>query len=285
MKPTELPSYEATWWPVVLETIPGSAERIVTAIVAQGESGQSKVRQIIPPTTLVAMFGSAGKGMQLLIGNTVVNLQQQLDAGVHVKELEFPYGGVELGQPRDCLAHDLNEVFEVAVRLSSAFGISTFGMVEKVGRETQMAFDEWAEQVKTQTQVTWQSPLTDAFNVKVKSPSRKQTRIGFVYGGYAANFGVLRPSFSSGDTRALKLKLFDLETYRRSRPVAVHDAEVIVGCPMITAQSPLSRREQDSVNSSWEFIADEARARNVVPIRCERPTDAASHLLQRLRQA
>ena len=85
----------------------------------------------------------------------------------------------------------------MAVRLSSAFGISTFGTVEKVGRETQMAFDEWADQIREQTLMTWEQPLTDAFNVKVKWPSRKQSRIGFVYGGYAANFGVLRPGFSS----------------------------------------------------------------------------------------
>lgn len=285
MKPTELPDYEATWWPVVVETIPGSAERIVTAVLAKGESGQSQVRQIIPPATLIAMFGSAGKGMQLLIGNTVISIQQQLDAGIHIRDLEFPYGGIELGTPRDCVAHDFNEVFEVAVRLSSAFGISTFGTVEKVGRETQMAFDEWATEVRAQTLMTWEAPLNDAFNVKVKWGSKKQTRIGFVYGGYVANFGVLRPGFSSGDTRALKLKLFDLETYRRTHPIVVQKTEVIVGCPMITADSALTRREQDSLSSSWEFIVEEAKARKVVPIRVERPFEAAQHLLQRLRQA
>ena len=285
MTPSELPEFEATWWPIVLETIPGSAERIITAVLARSESGQSQVRQIIPPGTLTAMFGSAGKGMQLVVGNTVISLQQQLDEGKHIQDIEFPYGGIELGAARDCVAHDLNEVFEVAVRLSSAFGISTFGTVEKVGRETQMAFDAWATEVRAQTLMTWEAPLNDAFNVKVKSASKKQTRIGFMYGGYVANFGVLRPGYSSGDTRALKLKLFDLETYRRTHPIVVEKAEVLVGCPLITANSPLSRREQDSINSSWEFIVEEAKARRVVPIRCERPSQAAEHLLQHLRRA
>lgn len=285
MKHTELPTFEATWWPVVLETIPGSAERIVAGIVVRSESGQSQARQIIPPATLIAMFGSAGKGMQLVIANTLIDLQQQLNAGTHVKELEFPYGGIVLGTERDCLAHDLNEVFEIAVRLSSAFGISTFGNVETVGRETKMAFNQWAEEVRAQTLMTTEATLAGAFNVKVKWGTRKQTRIGFVYGGYVANFGMLRPVFSSGDTRALKLKIFDLNTYSRTHPLAVESTELIVGVPLPPGDDKMARRELEGLNSSWEFIMEEARARDVVPVRCARPADAANHLMQHMRRA
>jgi len=124
---TPLPTFEALWWPVRLETVPGSGELLTVAYVVRVASGQSFVRQAIPPATVSTLFGSAGKGMNLVIGNTVLALQRQLDDGVAVDDLQPPFGGVALGEARECLARDLNEVFEVAARLGGAFGASTFG--------------------------------------------------------------------------------------------------------------------------------------------------------------
>ena len=66
MTPTELPTFEATWWPLMLETVPGSGEHLAVAVVVRAASGQSQVRQLISPAALNSMFGDAGKGMPLL---------------------------------------------------------------------------------------------------------------------------------------------------------------------------------------------------------------------------
>lgn len=128
MRPSEPPTFEATWWPVWLETVPGSGERIHVAVVVQPMHGKgTQVRQLISPPTLRAMFGLAGNGLQVVVGETVLAIQQQLDAGINPDKLDMPFGGQGLGRSRECLAHDLEEVFSVATRMAGAFGVSQFG--------------------------------------------------------------------------------------------------------------------------------------------------------------
>lgn len=280
MLPIELPTFEALWWPVMLETIPGSGEQLTVAHVVRAASGQSQVRQAIASSTISTLFGTAGKGMGLVIGNTVVSLQKQLDNGVPVSELQPPFGGVAIGAARDCVAHDLNEVFEVAARLGGAFSASQFGAPERPSAETQRAFDEWAERVREQLLATVDNHrFAAAFNVPVNFIQRKRARVGFMLGDYAANFGVLRPGRkSSTDARALKVKIFDLEVIRRLQGLVVHRAELIVGCPDWSGNTVFSRREADGLRSSWEFIASEARQRHITAVRCLGVIEAAHHL-------
>ena len=218
--------------------------------------------------------------MGLVIGNTVVSLQRQLDNGVPVSELQPPFGGVALGAARDCVAHDLNEVFEVAARLGGAFCESQFGVPERPSAETQRAFDEWAERVRERLLATVDNHrFAAAFNVPVNFIERKRARVGFMLGDYAANFGVLRPGRkSSTDARALKVKIFDLEVLRRRQSLVVHRAELIVGCPDWSSNSVFSRREADGLRSSWEFIASEAKQRHITAVRCPGVIEAAHHL-------
>lgn len=282
MTPTELPSFEATWWPIELDTVAGGSERIVIGTVVRAGSGQSQVRQIISPPMLNAMFATAGKGMQLIVGTTVIQLQEQLNQGVAVENLQYPFGGVRTGVGRDCVANDLNEVFEVAIRLSTAFGVSNFGIRESVPNETKIAFDDWANRVRTQVLMNERVLASrEYFNIRVRLTSRKQSSIGFLHERYVANFGVLRPGHSSQDTRALKLKIFDLEVFRRMQPDA-DEAEVIVGCPTIPAGSPYPLKEIEALEDSWQFIVNESKARDISPVRCEGAVTAANHLLKRI---
>jgi hypothetical protein len=280
MLPIELPTFEALWWPVMLETVPGSGERLTVAHVVRAASGQSQVRQAVPPSTVSTLFGAAGKGMGLVISNTVLALQKQLDNGVPVDDLQPPFGGVALGEARDCVAHDLNEVFEVAARLGGAFSASQFGRTERPSAETQRAFDEWADRVREHLLATLENQrFAAAFNVPVSFIERKRARVGFLFGDYAANFGVLRPGRkSSTDARALKVKIFDLEVLRRQQALTVHRTELIVGCPDWSGNTVFSQREAEGLRSSWEFIEHEARMRHIKAVRCLGVTDAAQHL-------
>lgn len=263
-----------------METVPGSGERLAVAAVVRAKSGQAQVRQLITPSALNSMFGSAGAGMRLVIGKVALSVQQQLDGGVPVEELAVPFGGFEFGATRDCIATDLNEVFEVAFRLGGAFGLSHFGVQEKPSDETRRAFDEWAEKIRVELIGAGDTEaLENAFNVDVRLLANKKARIGFIRHGYAANFGVLRPGrAASSDVRALKVKIFDLEALRRSSPLVARRTEVIVGYPSLTNDSAFSRRELESQRDSWEFIEFEAKQRGVAAIRYSLASEAASHL-------
>lgn len=283
MIPVELPSFEATWWPLQMEPIPGSGEALTVAVLARAASGQSQVRQVIAPALLASLFGTAGKGVQALVGSTVVDLQAQLDAGAPATELALPYGGFAFGPARDGVARDLNEVFDVAVRLSAAFGVSAFGRRDEAADSSKEAFDDWADRVRTELLLhEGRLALEDEiFRVPVKL-ARKQVRFGLLHGSYVANFGVLRPGHLAGDTRSLKVKLFDLEALRRDQLHPIEHADALVGCPAREAMASYSRRELDSYFNSLEFLESEARARRVEFVRCTSPQEAAQRVRLRL---
>jgi hypothetical protein len=278
---SELPTFEATWWPLMMETVPGSGERLTIAAVVRAASGQTQVRQLITPDAINKMFGTAGSGMKLVVAHTSLSIQQQLDRGLPFEDLSFPFGGFVFGGARDCLAQDLNEVFEVAFKLGGAFGLSQFGAAEKPSDETRRAFDEWAEKVRAELLVSSDAQFQDAFNVSVPLLANRKTRIGFLRGGYAANFGVLRPGVPAGsDVRALKIKIFDLEALRHNSPLVSRRTELLVGYPEVRQDSGFSRRELETQRDSWDFISFEAKQRGVIPLQYSLASQAANYLLK-----
>lgn len=287
MKLIDIPTFEAQWCPVQIETAPGSGESLTVAIIVRGRTGQTSVRQAIPPATIQTIFGQAGKGMQFLIGQTVLSLHRQIENQVEVSQLEMPFGNSNIGPVRDCLARDLNEVFDIAMRLSSAFSLSMFGVQfdEKTDHEARRAFAEWAEKVRLQVLTAeWQEALKFSFNIPLKVSSRKKVNLGFQYGSYVAQFGVLRPGRSvSADVRALKLKLFDFDTLRREQLLPIRKAEILVGY-----QSPADTypaRQVETLAESWHYIESEAKARDVRAVRCINAVEAANHLYEMAKAA
>lgn len=272
-----------------METIPGGGESVTVAILVRAASGQSSVRQAIPPDVLTALFGQdSGKGMQAMVAETVIALQRQLDAGVPVEQIEPPFGGFELGTPRDCVARDTAEVFDVGVRLSAAFGLSNFGRRVHASTASQQAFDDWAERVKIALLQHIPAESTSAvlndFNVRLKL-GRKFVRFGILRKAYAANFGVLRPGNTSGDIRSLKVKVFDLQGLKREQILPVDNAEVLVGCPSDAMLEPYSKREIESFHQSVEYIDTEARVRGVRLVKLESASRAAEHVASALQAA
>lgn len=282
MTPHELPTFEAQWWPVQLETVPGSGERLTVAILVRAANGQAAVRQAIAPATLNTIFGTAGKGMGLIVGETVLDIDRQIKAMVSIEMMELPFGNLELGNVRDCLARDVNEVFDIAMRLSTAFSMSMFGAVindnDRVNREARKAFEEWAEKVRLQVVAAqWQEQFLQSFNVAISLSSTRKLRLGFMHNGYVAQFGVLRPGRSiTADVRALKVKLFDLDSVRRDQIFSFKRAELLIGY-----QAPsdvYTSRQREALRDSWAFVEHEAKGRNVATVRCLDAADAARHL-------
>lgn len=287
MLQAELPTFEASWWPIALETVAGSGEHITIAALVRSASGQSQVRQLVSPTALAAMFGSAGAGMRFLVEQTTLAIQRQLDKGIPVSDLQMPFGGVSLGSPRDCVAQDMNEVFAIAFRLGGAFGTSNFGGQPRPSDETRQAFEEWADKIRIELLSNPSNEgLEASFNVPLVLTASKRGRFGFLRGGYAANFGVLRPGRSvSTDERALKVKIFDLEALRRSSPLLARRTELLVGYPALAAGSPYSHRELLSQRDAWQFIEHEAKERQVTAVRYGLASEAAAHLQGHLTEA
>lgn len=271
-----------------METIPGSGEVITVAVMVRAASGQSQVRQSVQPAVLTGLFGlDTGRGVHNMVATTVVEAQRQLDQGSPATALELPFGGFRFGAARDCVARDLNEVFDVAVRLSAAFGHSAFGQRgTEIPESSRQAFDDWAERVREQLLAHEQRVALEGtdFNVKVRL-GKKLIRFGLLRTGYAANFGVLRPGHTAGDIRSLKVKLFDLEALCRDQILPVDTTDAIIGCPPPAALSAFPRRDVENYFNSLNFIEREAEVRRVNFVRCADPEQAARHIGERLRAA
>lgn len=280
----DLPSFAATWWPLFMETVPGSGERLTVGVVVRGASGQATVRQAIDPAHLRSMFGSDGTGMQFIVGSTVLKVHEQLQQMVPVEQLQLPFGGMELGQPHDAVARDLEEMVGLALRMSSGFAQSAFGLrldSGSVSKEVAAAFEEWAESVRLQVLAAEATErFGAAFNVPVELSGRKKARFGFVHGEYVAQFGVLRPGRSvSADLRALKVKLFDLEVVRRERALQFTHADLVVGFQPPGENFP--SRQRQTAQDSLEHLRYEARVRNVGLALCAVSQEAARHVVER----
>jgi len=286
MRSIELPTFEANWWPLRMETVPGSGESISVGVIVRTASGQAQVRQLLSPSVIAGLFGEASKGVSSMITTTVIQLQNQLNSGLRVEELQLPFGGFSLADSRECVAKDLNEVFDLAFRFASAFGQSNYGVRQEIKTASKKAFDEWAIRIREDIfhrdfQQSIRTPLPEEFNVRMKLTA-KVVKIGFLRNHYAANFGVMRPGSTSGDTRSLKVKVFDLEAIRREQLHPIENAEVIVGCPGNEQLSIFSSRERETYLNSMEFIENEAKARSVKLLRFTTPHDAANHIAEKL---
>lgn len=279
----DLPSFEATWWPLQIETVPGSGERLTVAVVVRATNGQCAVRQAIDPPTLVRMFGDEGKGMQFVVGSTVQKIDAHFRAMQPVDSIDLPFGDMALGPPRDCVARDVNEVFGIALRLSSGFAQSSFGSTSldaPLDREVQLAFEEWSDKIRQQILLMQEAPaMGNAFNVPVALTGRRKARFGFVHGNYVAQFGVLRPgSTVSTDLKALKVKLFDLDVVLREYPMLYQRAEILVGYQPPADNLP--SRQREALLSSWEHLEYEARQRKITALHYQESNVAARHLVE-----
>ena len=266
-----------------METVSGSGERLTIAIIVRSKGGQATVRQAIDPPTIAAIFGKEGKGMQFIVGTTVLKIHEQLSKLVPVSKLEFPFGDIHRGTGRECTARDANEVFGIALRMSSGFAQSSFGMSQQEmspAKEVQLAFEEWTDKIRTEVLIAQErEQWSSFFNVSIPLLGRKKARFGFVNGGYVAQFGVLRPGTNAAsDLRALKIKLFDLEVVRRELALQFSTAELVVG--FNDPHDAVPSRQRETLLAAWEHLEYEAKERKIRAIRYKSAHEAAGHVMQ-----
>lgn len=274
MIPFELPEYSADWWPIYLEPVPGSGERITIGVAAIGMDRKRQVRNVLPKSALTMMYGEHSTGLMAVVVQTLTSIQNQLDNNVAPANIQIPFGGIFLGDQRDGLSDDISGIFDQAIRLTSSLGVTAFGEAKGISEVAQV-FAEWSRKVREsvlQKHAGWE----ERFEKNIKVQGSKSARFSYLHHSYAANFGVIRPR-KAQDTRALKIKLFDLELLRRQHPITITDVEVLIGVP--TDDRPdLTSRDVRNVNDNFEFIYQEGKARNVTVKRFDTARDVAHYL-------
>lgn len=307
------PSYRARWWPLYVEGIPGSGERLTFAIGAVGEDGQQQLRMVMQPEALRILFGpQQGGALYGMLAQCLVSMRRwseqspfepkgpdrpsfqkfAVQAAIDVPMFQrvkrelidapIVLSNVSRGKARDAFAHDLDDVFEQAIRLSASTGASSFDTVHRRQEaEVEQASTEWFDHVR-QAVLAQRVDWAESFSRPVSlSRVKRRTVIGFMRDDYAANLGVLRADVhrTSADMRALRLKLQDLDLLR-SAPLLLRPTRLDLIVGRAPDDSPgMTRVKADNLKRNVEYIADLAHRKKVAIEIVHTPAAATEVLL------
>jgi len=277
----QLPTYVADWRPLYFESIPGSGERFTFAIIARGQNGKVDIRDTLRPGVMRAMFLMQGEIMQGLMVRAILAIKQHLDQGKDWMQFPIILSNIHVGPVHQTMADNFEQVFDQAIRLSASLGDSSIGASDNRTINVDADIESWAGRIRSFVEVM-KEDLKGKFNLNIKATDRRMTkaRIGFMYGSYAASFGVLhtRSDRISADITAIKKKLWDLDRLRDNNYNPPSDVEIIVG------HAPLELIEGNSkmlhnLQCKLETLQEEAAQRQINVFKTSDVREAAKHII------
>jgi hypothetical protein len=108
--------YTGHWWPIYLEPVPGSGERMTVAIIVVGDSGERVVHNPLPADTL-------RNGVAQLVNDAILELRRQLLECSDVDALVMPSAAIIRGTRRDGQAANLQGLAIQASQYCASLGI------------------------------------------------------------------------------------------------------------------------------------------------------------------
>lgn len=112
--------FEAAYFPVYLEPITHSGERITIAVALNSEDlGEIRVEPIFSQTTAVKVFGEMGEQLCILADQEIDHLRKQLASNDGTPLVPF-FQGAYYGTPRQIKHYDIQSMLHVAINATSA---------------------------------------------------------------------------------------------------------------------------------------------------------------------
>lgn len=200
-------------FPIFMEPIAGSGERICVALAALSPEGRHQVVRTLKAKTARCMMGDAGQYFIEMVDLVTQSLNIHLAQGKALNEWAPPLGGVFPGQLEEAYTHDLPMMLRTLAR-NNAFlaDPNDFGSDEG---DDEATASRWLHQVKDALEQR-RPDLVKNFSRNLKIVGNGRNTL-FDYAGdlYCAQLHRLVPNASlSTQTRLAKSKLFDLETLR-----------------------------------------------------------------------
>jgi hypothetical protein len=114
-----MPSHEAQWRAIYMETVMCSGERITVAVIAFDQDGCDALKTL-SQSRLRALFGEGAVGMSKMI-DMVVDSALRQGQNSHLNNFKSPLSGVHLGDLRTGLSESRLGVLKQAASLTSCF--------------------------------------------------------------------------------------------------------------------------------------------------------------------
>ena len=282
-----LPNYRAEWRPLYFETIPGSGERFTFAVIACGEDGRVDIRDTLRPGSLRPLFGPQGDVMHGLMIRAVLAIKRHLDNHEPWRTVPFILSSIHAGEVRETFADNFEQVFDQAIRLSASLGISTIGALSQEDANADEDLVSWSGRIRSFVEAM-KSDLAKNFNHNIREGKNRsiKAKIGFMYGNYAASFGVIhtRSERISADITSIKKKLWDLDRLRDNSTVAPREVEIIVGHAPLEVIHNYPRMVR-TLRDKLDTLSHEAANRNISVFKTADVRIAAEHIVKKVATA
>jgi len=274
----ELPKSSGWWSTIYLEPIVGSGEQIAIAVLACTER-DFKVVQAIRTELLDCLYGNQASNMLSMISWVIESVKKEFKTSKSLDQWVGPFDGITLSKPTTARGHNLDEILRQAVRFTSSLSSLSLD-AERSEEEVQPRkySEQWSRSIAQEIK-SINPKLVSSFGQKVQlGESKILTTFGFIQGDYTANFGLLVPSRLSASLNAVKAKLLDLETFKKSGLLAKPSGfEVIIGTPS-DSDPTLTDSSLKKLRDNIDMIGELASLENIDVFRAESAETAAYHI-------
>jgi len=275
------PNYRGSWQTIYLEPIIGSGEKIAIAVTAIGKDKQYKVIQAIRPELLDCLYGSQAEKMQTMVDWIVDSANNEIKANNTLSKWSPPFDGVTLGKEKIAADENIEGILRQAIRISASLCTLALDAEREEDEEQPRKYSEnWTRSIADEMRLI--SPhFASHFNKKIKvSDTDILTSYGFLTEKYVSNFGLLVPSRLSASLNAMKAKLFDLESLKKSQLLVKPDKyEMIIGMPSFDDPT-LSNKAVNRLQDTVKMVSELAHSEDISLIQTKNAKQAAEHLMQ-----
>ena len=275
------PNYRGSWQTIYLEPIIGSGEKIAIAVTAIGKDKQYKVIQAIRPELLDCLYGSQAEKMQTMVDWIVDSANNEIKANNTLSKWSPPFDGVTLGKEKIAADENIEGILRQAIRISASLSTLALDAEREEDEEQPRKYSEnWTRSIADEMRLI-NPHFASHFNKKIKvSDTDILTSYGFLTEKYVSNFGLLVPSRLSASLNAMKAKLFDLESLKKSQLLVKPDKyEMIIGMPSFDDPT-LSNKAVNRLQDTVKMVSELAHSEDISLIQTKNAKQAAEHLMQ-----
>lgn len=272
-----LPEYRAAWQPIFLEPLQGSGERLTVAVAIKGSDGAVWVAPTFC-SHLTQCFVGRSESARILqfISVCAKSAEIHLNERFSLNGWEPPLSGFSIGDPRDAVGNDIEDVLMQAVCMSSYFGAMRY-KTNRFSKEKGIRSRAWQSKIKKEI-VRRVRDAAKCFDVQIPSlGGRLSTRIGFFCADYAANFGVVSGDAKKNSTQLINIqgKLWQLDRLRDASSIDLPKQTELI----LEVVGGADQEGQKAAEDFLEEIRLEADRRDIGVFQARDVPSAAEHLI------
>lgn len=271
-----LPKANGEYKTVFIEPIALSGERIAVCAIGRLSTGEYRVVQTIPSTTLVCMYGSQAKAIEGLIKTIINDASSWLSKELPLIEYEAPFSNTFCSDTFNLNAESVEQILKAAIHNTASLAPANFDEEEPESNESNRGTGGLAKRfvAKVKGSVIDLSPtLSKNFNVKIGGMHKYH----FIGNGYAANLGAMNPASPYNSINETKRLLWDL-TVVNQYDWTIEKQELIIYMPT-DDNITYSKKQYKNAKDTLKRIEDEADKESIRLITTSSANEARDRLI------